>query len=195
MRISATTTKTSTSRESMLVNKNLSKVEQHQHLSTSFPRKRTAFAGLQTRTPQVARSVSAMDGASLSSVLGAVRTKSLGSGSPLRGIRNDEKTLVGKRMRVRLCPVVSTRLHGQRNRVPSPAPDGAPSPGGRGVFSGFVSTITSPIGWRLARLQSFHRRFGVCAPPRSAPGPAALPRPAAASCRSMPSMHRRRPCP
>jgi len=84
----------------MLVNKNPSKVEQHQNLSTSFPRKRTAFAGLQTRTPQVARSVSAMDGASLSSVLGVVRTKSLGSGSPLRGVRNDEKTLVGKRMTI-----------------------------------------------------------------------------------------------
>jgi D-alanyl-D-alanine dipeptidase len=41
-----------------------------------------------------------MDGASLSSVLGAVRTKSLGSGSPLRGVRNDEKTLVGKRMMI-----------------------------------------------------------------------------------------------
>ena len=50
--------------------------------------------------PQVARSASAMDGASLSSVLGVVRTKSLGSGSPLRGVRNDEKTLVGKRMTI-----------------------------------------------------------------------------------------------
>ncbi|HEY9111424.1 MAG TPA: ATP-dependent RNA helicase HrpA [Rhodanobacteraceae bacterium] len=61
-----------------------------QDLSSSFPRKRTALAGLPTRTPQVARRASAMDGASLSSVF---KAKALVSGSPLRGVRNDEQDI------------------------------------------------------------------------------------------------------
>ncbi len=62
-----------------------------QDSSSSFPRKRTALAGSPTRTPQVARRASAMDGASLSS---ASNAKTTDSGSPLRGVRNDEQNIL-----------------------------------------------------------------------------------------------------
>ena len=56
--------------------------------NSPFPRKRTALAGLPTRTPQVTRRASAMDGVSLSS---ASKARAMDSGSPLRGARNDEQ--------------------------------------------------------------------------------------------------------
>ncbi len=48
----------------------------------------TAFAGLQTRTPKAARRAGAGQGASQRSALH--QTKPLGSGSPRRGVRNDD---------------------------------------------------------------------------------------------------------
>jgi len=62
-----------------------------QDSSSSFPRKRTALAGSPTRTPQVARRASALDGASLSS---ASNAKTIDSGSPLRGVRSDERNIL-----------------------------------------------------------------------------------------------------
>src|SRR6185437_9650111 len=52
----------------------------------------TAFAGLQTRTPQAARSASAMDGAG-NPVPVTLKQKTAGSGSPLRGVRNDQQKI------------------------------------------------------------------------------------------------------
>ncbi|HJR10582.1 MAG TPA: DNA polymerase I, partial [Rhodanobacteraceae bacterium] len=50
----------------------------------------TAFAGLQTRTPEAAHGANAMDGVSQPGDLGHTSRKTLDSGSPLRDVRNDE---------------------------------------------------------------------------------------------------------